>query len=239
MKSNRDRHLTLITFSVFLIAFGWMLTVLFEDTVHAVILPLALETEPEENSENEKSDEQKPRKQPLLAVDVRYSADISETAIEEMEKGRFLVETELPGGSARTQVFQQLRSRGGILVAEDLDNTYHLLTNGGLREPLEEAAIEHSAYAFHRPRKIATADLRRLAINTNKPGDVPFLVMPKVFEAQIISEIERALNDPVTNYKAARLSLSTTSGGHLRLTINEVTKTDGQTFTINRSITGL
>jgi len=234
-KRKRMRHLA--TFSAFLLFFGWMLLTAFKSiTPPPVPLP---EPEPEKEKEEEPAEKVEKQNSQLQSVNLRYEAAVSETAIEEMENGRFIVETRLPEGTGRQRVFVMLLSRGGIIVVRDSQDAYQLLHSKQSREALETAEINHEAYAFHRPRRISQRDLDLMAITQTEPGDIPYLVMPKQFEAQILSEIERTLSGPITDYSQASLYLEISHGGHLSLTIEAVKDRQNQALAINQTIHGL
>lgn len=209
-------------FCLFLIVLGSLILSIFKQPPGALILPPNAE-EPEEAPL-----EQTTEKPSIQSMSLRYEADLSETAIEEMENGRFIVETQLPTGEARQRVFTQLRNRGGIVVVRDVKNDYYLLSSEGERVALEQANITHNSYALHRPRRISHADSKLLGSSQADPGDIPYLVMPKEFEARIISEIEHHSPNPISEYLKANLSLTSSRAGHLTLTINELTENSGE-----------
>ena len=233
-------YLRFTTLALFLIVFGTMLLLVLERTAEPITPIAPAEEEKEKEPEQEdKSPEEPESPQHLESVNLSYEADISQTAIDEMENGRFIVETELPNGAQRQAVFQMLQSRGGIIVVRNIDDAYFLLQKGAPRKLLQESNLPLDTYALHRPGRIGHADLGLLGISTTEPGDIPYLVMPKQFEARIISEIERVLPQSLDQYAGASLRLEPTPGGHLRMQILSVTKRDRSTLAINRPVPGL
>lgn len=241
MKNKRKVYLyPFAALILFLLLFGnGLLLVLREAARPLPTLPEIETPEQEETEEEESPPEKQASAQRLQSVNLSYEADISQTAIDEMENGRFIVETELPGGGQRQTVFDMLRSRGGIIVVRDIDDAYFLLRSGAPRQPLAESDVPLDSYALHRPGRIDHKDLALLGITSTVPGDIPYLVMPKQFEARIISEIERVLPQPLNKYAGAKLRLEPTSGGHLRMHIQSVTQPDRSTVAINQSVPGL
>ncbi len=241
-KKRHKFYLFFTALGVFLLLFGTALLLVLQEAAPPVPpIPELEQTKQEEEKpeEEEPPDETQKSPQRLQSVNLSYEADISQTAIDEMENGRFIVETHLPEGRQRAEVFRMLRNRGGIFVVRDIDDQYFLLQSGAPRQALAESDIPLDSYALHRPGRIGHDGLSLMGITTAEPGDIPYLVMPKQFEARIISEIERVLPESLDQYAGAKLRLEPTRGGHLRMQIESVTQPDRSVVAINQTVPGL
>jgi hypothetical protein len=164
----------------------------------------------------------------------------SESAQEEMLKGRFVLDTSILKKTKKSEVYRQLILRQGILIALDSTGQYHYLARKQ-RIPIDSLTshgIDLGNYALHRPRKIAPNDFCHLTAETI-PGDELFLVMPNSFETGVFAMIEKSLPNPLSEYSKANLAISLSKGNNLSFLLEKVFTKDGQLRVINHSLNGL
>ena len=65
------------------------------------------------------------------------------------------------------------------------------------------------------------------------------LVMPAVFEMQLMSDLESILTAPLQQYRGARLSLEVSRGGHLQFTVLQLEDLEGWNDTAPVTLRGI
>lgn len=224
----------ILAFLLLLGLFVFITLQLSDESPSEEIAVIALEEEQEEEQ-----DEDATEAEDIAPVTLRFDGEPSQSALEELETGRFLVETRIPSDANRGEIFRQLLLRGGIVVARDADLKHSLLSSDTQRQPLESANLVFEEFDFERPRQLEGRDARFLPGRRISAGDTLFLVMPRVFEARLLTEIESMLDQPLTEYAYALLLLETSRGGHLIFRIDEVRTNNGDRHSIGATIRGL
>jgi hypothetical protein len=156
-------------------------------------------------------------------VDLRRAGPPSAAAMREIDSGKFIVRTEFTDERKKEDLYRQLLLRGGILVVQDTQRWNWWLRSPTQRLPLAQAGLPLDGFALNRPRALPAGEERYTGGQDVRPGEQLFLVMPKEFEARVLTEIEHVLPEPLARYNFAHLSMDLTANGYLEFTLTEVT----------------
>lgn len=175
----------------------------------------------------------------LARVGLRRAGPPSAEALKAVDAGRFIVRTSFSDPAQKPEIYHQLCLRGGIYILQDDQDHYWWERTASKRLPLSDSGLDLATYALNRPRALPANDAQFTGCQEPRPGQQLYLVMPKIFEAQILTEIEHFLPHPLSDYQAADLSLAQTPGGYLDLTLNSVEDRHGALTRMSAQIRGL
>ena len=172
-------------------------------------------------------------------VDIRRVASPSTSARDLIDAGKLVVRTTMPIARQPAEVYRQLTLRGGIFVVEDALGKYWWLKSPSERVPLPDSGLPLERYALNRPRLLPADVMSYTDGYAAQAGERLFLVMPKDFEAAVLTEIERVLPEPLAHYASASVVLSTTPNGYLEFALTEVGHRQHGATRMNRQFRGL
>lgn len=172
-------------------------------------------------------------------IDLRRASAPSTTALHEIDTGKFIVRTEFINDTEKGELYRQLCLRGGLYVVQDVRDRYWWLRSPSERVPLAESNLPLDTYALNRPRLLSPLEARFTGGFAVQSGEQLFLVMPKNFEARVLTEIEQVMPEPLSAYASASLTLELTPGGYLEFVLTKVDHRQRGAVAVNHPFRGL
>lgn len=228
-----------IVVSVLLLALaasGWLNWLAFQPAQGALVLRRPLKLAPARPTLPEPPSAT-PRRS--ARVNLRRAGAPSVTALKEIDAGKFIVRTKFLRDNERQELYRQLGLRGGIWVVEDSRGHYWWLRTVSDREPLGGSVLALDTYALNRPRALPPGEERFTGGHRIGSEEQLFLVMPRVFEARILTEIESMLSEPLSAFVSANVTVGLTPNGYLEFALEAVEHRQRGAIHVGRQFRGL
>jgi hypothetical protein len=166
--------------------------------------------------------------------------EVTDSAKLESANGRLVLETRIAEETNKAEVYRQLILRGGKLISVDDNGSYYIF-EGEEVTPLPKALQRNAGiedYAYHRPRKIASKEFGYLPLKVDLKKEL-FLVMPNHFEEGIFTQLESSLQNPLSDYKQAEISIHLSRANHLEFTLESAISRKGRQEIVRETYRGL
>jgi len=173
-------------------------------------------------------------------VSLLKEPEVTDSAKLESTNGRLALRTRIGKETNKSEVYRQLILRGGKFVFQDVNGSYYLLE--GEKVILLSKALQINPdlrdYAYHRPRKIASKEFAYLPVKIDLKKEL-FLVMPNHFEEVIFTQLESSLQNSLSHYKHAEISIHLSRANHLEFTLESAISREGRKEIVGETYRGL
>jgi hypothetical protein len=173
-------------------------------------------------------------------VSLLKEPEVTDYAKLESANGRLVLGTRIGKETDKREVYRQLILRGGKLVSLDDNGSYYLLEGKQVTQLPKALQMDPALqdYAYHRPRKIASNEFGYLPVKVDLKKEL-FLVMPNHFEEGIFTQLESSLQNPLSDYKQAEISIHLSRANHLEFTLESAISRMGRQEIVGETYRGL